>query len=275
MAVRPVVWNAWQSNVSVPADGLGTSVVAGGTAHTKNTTYTELIASTDFDAYAIEILGSDVGVAATVTSLLADIAIGGVGAETVIIPNLNFGSARNYQSTCGGQRYFFPLYIPAGSRVSATAQATIVSDTVGMVVKLWGRPSVPVWAGSTVTDYGTNLAASLGVTVVGAINSEGTYTEIVSATALDHRYIAVGLGGAADTTIDDSTCLIDVGVGAASEATILMNGLFCSTSSTEMVQMANTIGAYCDVPAGSRLTARISKGATGAQSYDVQLYGVS
>lgn len=271
--VPPVSFDYYESNVTTPTTG--TSVTAGGTAHVKNTTYTTLIASTAQDAYAIEIKFSDVSTAVTDTSMLVDIAIGAAASETVIIPNLNAGYAGGQQALNeGGQFYWFPLYIPSGSRISATAQAAIISDTVLVTVRLWGQPSSPVWAGSEVIDYGTVGASSKGTDVAaGTSGAEGTFTQIVASTTRSHYYIAAGMGCAADTTVQTNGGLIDVGVGAATEDPILEDYPFRASTNEDITH--RPIGTFVQVPSASRLTARISAQSATAQSYDVILYGVS
>lgn len=271
--VPPVSWDGYESNVTTPA--LGTVVIAGGTAHTKNTTYTTLIASTSFDAYAIEIKMSDVTQVATDTSQLVDIAIGAAASETVIIPNLNAGYALGQNGiNQGGQHYWFPLYIPSGSRLSATSQAAIISDTVAVTVRLWGNPSSPVWAGSEVIDYGTNLATSTGTNVAaGTSSAEGAWTQITASSTRTHNYIAAGVGGAADTTSQSTMALVDIGVGSATEDPIAED-FFVHMSASEDVTH-RPIGLFAQIPASTRLAARVSSSAVSAQSFDVILYGVS
>lgn len=272
--VPPVSWDYYESNITTPTTG--TSVTAGGTAHTKNTTYTTLIASTAADAYLIEVRFSDVSTVTTDTSMLVDIAIGAAADETVIIPNLVASGAFIATSNGGyGQTYLFPLYIPAGSRISATAQAAVISDTVLTTVKLWGNPSSPIWAGSEVIDYGTNLATSQGVAVAAGLSSaEGSFTQITASTTRGHSYIAAGIGFAGDTSTQSSVCLLDVGVGAATEDPILEDCFFGSTVN-EDIRFITPIGIQCQIPASTRLAARISASTASAQSYDVILYGVS
>jgi hypothetical protein len=272
----PAPFMAQETNLTTPAGNFGTVVTCGGSAHTKNTTYTQLIASTSFDAYAVMILFANVFSAAAATSMLVDIAIGAAASETVLIPNLNAGGATDITVVnVGGQRYWFPIYVPAGSRLSATAQGTIASDTVSVSVWLYGRPLRPVWAGQIVDDYGTNLATSRGVDVASGVSSaEGAFTQIVASTSQAHSYVAAGMGLAADTTISAGTGFLDLGVGAATETVVAENMPFGVSTSEALTQFV----PFCccqQVASGERLAARCSYTGSSAQSYDVSLYGVS
>ncbi len=271
----PQQFSLYDSNLTVPATGaMGTIVTAGTPAHTKNATYTQLIAATTFDCYWIEIHMSEVVVASTDTGTLVDIAIGAAAAEQVIIPNLNAGHAASYTgTTVGGQKYAFPLYIPSGSRISATSQAVTASDTVVVWVKLYGGPKTPVWSGQQVVDYGTSLAASQGVQVTpGASGAEGAWTQIVAATSQNHSFLSAGVAGL-DAVIGLQVLLLDIGVGAATEAAIYEHGVFV-TSTAEALSQPFPFCVWHPVLSGDRLAARIS-GSGAAQDCDVILYGVS
>lgn len=277
--VPPPGFAEFQTNLTTPVlNAVGTTVTAGGTAHVKNTTYATLISSLNFDVYGITIMFSNVFTTATATSILVDIAVGAAAAESVIIPNLIAGSATEFTSSAkpGGQKYYFPLYIPSGARLSATAQALIVSDTVQVAVFCHGAPRNPgVWTGTRVTDYGTNAGTSKGTDVAcGLSAAEGTYTQLVASTSEAHDYMAFGVGGAADTTFQPGVVFLDVGVGAATEATLVQNLPF-STSSAEDVSMPFPFSSWVPVANAQRIAARLSTDNASAQSYDVAAYGVS
>jgi hypothetical protein len=131
-----------------------------------------------------------------------------------------------------------------------------------------------VWAGSEVIDYGTTGASSNGTTVVGGVSSaEGSFTQITASTTRSHYYIAAGLGCAADTIVQAESSVLDIGVGAATEDVIAEDLRFGSSVQEEMFHPP--LGIFAQIPASTRLTARISNLAAAAQSFDVILYGVS
>jgi hypothetical protein len=274
--VPPASFEAMETNLTTPAGNFGTLVTASATPHSKNTTYTELIASTAFDAYGILIMLANTFVAATDTSMLVDIAIGAAASETVIIPNLNGGFAGDITVlNVGGQKYWFPLRIPQGSRVSATAQAAVVSDDVRVSIWLYGKPLRPVWAGTQVVDYGTNMATSKGVSVaMGVSGAEGSWTQIVASTSQAHSYLAAGIACAADTTVAAGTGFLDIGKGAATERSIVEN-LPYGLSTNEALSYFFPFSAWAQVAPGERLAARASYTSASAGSIDCCLYGVS
>lgn len=172
-----------ETNVSTTTSEPGTLVTASGSIHTKGS-YSELITSTAYASYGISICVSNTAVASTRSGVLCDIAIGGAGSETIIINNLMAGN----QGTTGGAQgagsmYFFPIYIPAATRISARCQAFTASDTVNIGVWLHQNPIGPGgWYGTRVTTYGADTATSSGVSISPGNGSYTTGTIIASST---------------------------------------------------------------------------------------------
>jgi hypothetical protein len=271
----PPSFARYESSAPTIAGPPGTVVTAHATIHTKGS-YTELIAATGFDSYEMDIVFGNVGSAGVASDMLVDIAIGGAADETVIIANLMAGYAMTYafNNQLTGQSYYFPLYIPSGSRISARCQALITSDTVNVSLFLRGAPRTPVWAGQEVTTYGANTAVSGGTDVVcGASAATGDWTEIEDSTTAAHYYIAAGVGGNADAGVTSGAAYLDIGVGAATETAIIEKLLF-SAGGNEFITFMQPMGVYAPVPAGSRLVTRISQ-VGAAQTLDAALYGVS
>lgn len=269
--VPPVAFTEREANWTT-AQASGTLVVASSTTHTKGS-YAEIFASTAFDAYAIEIVFSDVAASTVARAALVDIAIGAAAAEEVIIPNLNAGCAGGWL-TGAGHHYRFPVLIPAGSRLSGRGQCSTASQQIRTSITLFGEPTGPCWTGSQVVDYGTDLATSRGVSVAQGLQAEGSWTQIVASTTQDHYNFNVGIGGAGDTTMEGESAALDVGIGAAAEEVIAEN-LFWTTTTSEALRYTAPFAFDRSVPSGTRLAARIYGGNAFAQSFDVILYGTS
>ena len=152
-----------ESNNDQVASEFGTVVTAAGSANTKGS-YSTLIASTAYDAYGIMIEFYNTAVASTATSQLTDIALGAASSERVVIPNLFSGNAgTSIGAQNAGNAFFFPLFIPAGSRISARMQSLIASDTVNVKVTLFQWPINGVPTIERVTAYGVDTGDSGGV----------------------------------------------------------------------------------------------------------------
>src|SRR5687767_7460407 len=108
-------FSLYESNITAtPTQDPGTTVNHHTVAHTKNPTFTELIAATAFETQLIVLTLNSNNVAAGDSSSLMDIAIGAAAAESVIIPDLMAGFMG--QGSAPLRHYIFPLRIPAGSR---------------------------------------------------------------------------------------------------------------------------------------------------------------
>lgn len=243
----------------------GTTVTASGTTHTKGS-YAQLIASTGANAIGITLAIHNVGVASTNARMLVDIAIGGAGSEQIIIPNLMAGNAAAWNaSSNGGCVYHFPIFIPAGSRISARCQASTASDTCNVVAWLHqGRLSPGQWVGQRVTAYGADTANSSGVAhTPGSTNAYATATQIVSSTANPIRYMQVGIDTGTDTTGTSMRGMYRIGLGATPDY-IIQHVPFGESTTVESMDMrvGNQILSRMgfNVPAASdvRLSAMVS-----------------
>lgn len=233
----------------------GTSVTASGTANTKGA-YTELIASTVGDSYGVWVYLRGLQTSATNTSCLVDISLGAAASEVVLIPNVNAGAADI--ANRGMQFYFFPVFIPAGSRVAARCQAAVVSDVVTVGVTLEKQNPYPdVY--SRVTDYGTVSASSRGTLVTAGAGAYGSFTSVGSTTARDHLAWTIGVDQGGDTTLAATGLLAEIGIGGVTVA-----GPFrWDQGATEQVQgVFPPIAVYAPVPSGTQMQVRVAASAT-------------
>lgn len=105
----------------------GVQVTSHGSANTKGN-YAQGIATTAVDADGFQ--GFMYNTAAANRTYMFDIAIGGVGAEVVLVPNITI---RNL-STSSFTPFYIPCHVPAGSRVSFRCQ----DDTGGGSMRIAG-----------------------------------------------------------------------------------------------------------------------------------------
>lgn len=121
---------------------IGSAVDPGGSANTKGA-YSALAASTSAD-YAGFFITTDTqntnGASTVVVQWLIDIAVGPGGSEVIILPNLlQAGFAGTLTTIYLPSQFYFPIAIPAGSRIAARAQCTsIVTPDRVLGVTLYG-----------------------------------------------------------------------------------------------------------------------------------------
>lgn len=251
----------YDSNITAPTTqtAYGTVVTASSTTHTKGS-YTQLIASTSFDTFLVYIRVSIVSVAANNTSMLMDFAVGGAGSETVIIPDLNVGYAGSNHLLA---HYFkFPLFIPSGSRIAARCQSARSSGTARVQIQVLGAPRQPCWFGEQVTAYGVDSSTSRATTTVtpGNNGAEGSWTQIVGSLGDDVKWLVPCVDGGG-TTLAARDIWMDVALGGSgSEQQLFENSVYITTTGNEEVSLLpGPHGWAGDIPAGSRLSARMSQ----------------
>lgn len=274
LIVQPPQFSLYQNSLSSsPASAMGTSVAANSTPNTKAASFTQLIASTSFDAQLLVVKVSGSYSSNTDTSMLLDIAIGAAAGETVIVPNLLCGYGGS-ASNGVWVRYPFPLAVPAGSRISACAQAAVGSQTCRVLVELFGGPRDPasVWCGSQVVAYGITLASSKGQTVTaGNSGSEGSATAIGTTTQA-HSALVVGCQGAGTYTASIAYHF-DVGIDTSSTSWLAQDCVWINQTSGEVVTWSAE-PIFAPVPSGTVLVMAGEASGT-ANNLDFALYGVS
>lgn len=282
LAIPPAGTCSLETHVTATTNETATysiSVTAGGSANTKNTTYTQLIASTSYESYGIFVTLAGLQTAATANQrCLVDIALGAASSEIVIIPNLLCGNVSDYAAASNhGVMYFFPIYIPSGVRISATAQASTASDVVNVSVRLLQHQSGPSnWVGSRVTAYGANTANSTGTSHSPGNSSYATATQLTASTTNPIRYMQMGYDLLTDTTGSTARGLARIGYGAG--PTYMASGLVFTESTTiESVNFsqANFVLSHMmfNIPAGQSLHISAMRNAT-AEARGFIVYGV-
>jgi hypothetical protein len=114
-----------QPNVATRvAAAMGTSVTPGTTV---KGSWAEMFASTTFDTYGILICINSNTTSATSRNTITDIGVDEDGGTSYIvnIPDLISGNAGSFIQI--GVWYYFPLFIPQGSRVAARGQGTVTT----------------------------------------------------------------------------------------------------------------------------------------------------
>lgn len=190
----------------------GVTLAAPGTANVK-TDWTEIVSATTADAMGITIAISSPPAGSTNTRRLVDIGIGAAGQEQVFIANLLAGNCGEWISAAAQPiMYHFPVFIPAGTRLSARHQSS--STTVTATIGIWLNRSprgLCGWVGTRVLTFGANTANSSATSVPQANGSYGTTTVIGSATPVTLRYLQLGQDLLTDTTGNTKRGLVRIG----------------------------------------------------------------
>ena len=261
-----------------------TTVTASGTAHTKGS-WVELDASTSQDASFINVGCSNTAVSGTDTGMLVDIGIGGSGSEVVLIPNILAGwQPTGASANASKQRNSgFPVFIPAGSRLSARCQAVIVSDTVDVGVRLLGSPNSfnqDQWQGGCVVTYGADTGNSRGTVVTSTTpHTKGSWVEITGSTTQPHSALALSAAGHTSMFLSLQGALLDIGFGAAASEQILISNIYLQQINTEQMFIQDSEIGLLNIgrtlPVGTRLAARVQFELDVDEEVSVCLHGVT
>lgn len=255
------------------ANSRGTTLTGSATVNTKGS-YSEIVSSTPIDAIGFFVNVNDI---IAVADNLVDLAIGGAGSEQVILENMTVSSGTG--TTYRGQPWFFPVPIPAGTRLAGRVQSTSASLTVRIAVYLLAQGFLPSEPLSRITTYGAAAADSGGTSIDpgGTANTKGAWSQIVASTTNPITALMLGIGNQVNNVRTGAEWLIDIGVGGAgSEQVIVPNFHAKAVTTDDTVCPTCTPLFYVSVPAGSRLAVRAQSDNTDATDrlFDAILYGV-
>jgi len=248
---------------------LTTSVQSSITSSTKGS-YVELIASTTQEYHGLIVYGrKDANDSATAT----DIAIGSAGNEEILLPDF---AITGYKVFAESSKAFIPVYIPAGSRISARTACFIglspaYIHLVGVAASGGGA------GGGIVTTYGRG--ADFSGTFMDSstsTNTKGSWYELTASTTADIRQLIYFMGKFSNTADSDASFLVDIGIGGAgSEEIIVANQLFASNSSEKLNGGLGVAPIY--IPKGTRIAARCQSSINVAtdRAMSISIMGVS
>ena len=261
--------------------GNGADITSSGSANTKGS-YTEVIASTP---YATRYLHIEVGVAFGNSDVtMIDIATGAAASEVIIINNLYVGRLIDKQVA----QVLIPLFIPAGTRLSARCQSTGTSKAVNVRVHcIDGGMYTPQPLAQVIT-YAANTADTSGAQVDpgAAVNTKGSWVELSSScSAVKALFLAVGQTAAFAAGTETITARLDIGIGAAGSELVLIPDLLFGAGADSSTS-PNLTAAYspqfsavipCTIPAGTRIAVRASSTSVQATNrlIDVVAYGIN
>lgn len=256
---------------ALTASSIGTSVTGSVSAHVKGS-YFQLIAATSFQAKGL-FLSFTNGQAGH--DFLVDIAIGGAGSEQIIIANLLVSQTALNTDVY----YFFPVEIPAGSRISARLQSTTTSGSqrVSGLLLGGGMAQVEGWSGVETLGADTSDSGGTSIDPGGTINTKGSYVQVTAACGHEIRGLSIGIGHGQNGIRSNANFLVDIAIGGAgSEQVIVPNVALHSTAGSDMILPLSYNFIPIRIPSGSRIAVRAQCDINDAADrlFDVVLYGV-
>ncbi len=251
---------------------LGTLVTSDASTNTLGP-YSEICSAAEntFSSNSVRVVAD--GKIASDSVMLVDIAIGEVGSEVVILPQILHRSVRTGSTPY--YMYNLPVKIPSGVRISARCRAAISNGSFYAYLSR-GSSSFQSESGlSHVVAYGANISTSTG-TIVTPVASPtfGAWTEITASTEQNHRGIIVSATNA--TALWASRRIgYQVAIGSVGNEEIIHGTNLVITSSAETSGGLVTPFLGIKIPSGQRLSIRSTADDIFASDFQYMIYGVS
>lgn len=195
-------------------------------------------------------------------SMLFDIGTGAAGSETVILGDLPIGG--------NNSAIFFPIAIPAGTRVAVRVQGLRTSYSQFVNFSAY-RTSDFSFSPRAMDVIGVNTSTLKGVALGGA---SGSYTEITASTSKDFAQFLI-MPSCNSTTNANLSGTLTLAYGAAGSEVDVGSIFVTSSSSTNRIIVDHSLplflsGRFC--PAGTRLSIKHNFSST--TGYAVSLIGI-
>lgn len=260
---------------TIQSNGAGRPQGAQGTAVTPGVgskgSWAQAIASLALDTFGLLIcINSNVASAASRNSVV-DIGIGGSGSEIVLIPDLIGGNASGY-NTGGGLWYYFPVFIPAGTRIAVRSQGS-VATAFQVFIQALQEPADPAMMKCASFVEALGMTLPQGTAVTAGTTSEGSWT-LLGALTKPCWWFQLGVQITSADTAHNANCYhLDLASGNGSNFDMILESLLFQTTTGE-AGSTSLIMASCErpVPAGTNIYARAQCSGT-VESLFVAGYG--
>jgi hypothetical protein len=257
------------------------TITATGT-NTKGT-WTQVIADIGTeDAHGFWVYADGMGVTATITGGLLDIGFGPAGgadpgSNVNLVPDLNVG----WSGTAGAAvpqlavMNYFPIRIPAGSKVWARLASAVSADTCRVfIIPVKGPHGYPAsYLAPRALAYGVVSASSRGTVVTSGAAVYGSDVQLTASTSRDHQLWSVQVDGGTDVSLANLG-FVKVRLRIGSGGPTIGEWLFNVQTTTEMIGGPfPPFPVHKPVPAGSAIHAALDGPAT-SDSLAVIAYGM-
>jgi len=261
---------------SIQSNQTGRPVAAQGTAVTPATAtkgnWAQLIASTTSETYGLLICANNNSASAASRNTVLDIGIGTAGNEVVVIPDLLCGNASSYAVPGSGVWYYFPITLPAGSRIAARARGT-VTTAFNVFIQAMQQPLNPslIKKAAYVDTFGITAPNGTGVTP-GTTADSGW--QLLGTTTRRCWFWQIGAQiPSGDTSHNAAVIHLDLAMGnGATFITMLQDVVFTTTTTETHSASPLTVGCEFPVNEGQNIYVRAQTSGT-AELIQIAAYG--
>lgn len=257
---------------SESSTGAGTTLTAHASNNTKASTWSEVIASTDYASnwVIVQIAPS------AANSYLIDVGVGASTAEQTLISNLYCHEPSS--SSIGERAFLFPLRIPAGTRLSARCQSSTGGGQCIISIIVIGSGITAPPGLDRVETLGADTSDSNGVSVdCGAVSRTDVVGELIASTGFAYKWMCLAIANPTDVSwVGTTRFLADVCIGAGGSEVAVINDIMISGGSTDDRPSPGAVCFPVAISAGSRVSvrARCAQTVAGDRVLDYVGYGV-
>lgn len=258
-------WSTDNFGATYTDAGFGTSLPGHASANTKGAN-TAVLSALAEDCYGIEIIFVGGHAAGTAHRYLVDLLIDPAGGTswTVAIANLY---AYGPSFGCGGWRYYFPLYLKAGTAIGCANQALVAGKAIRVGIQVHGKPTRPelLRVGTKVQTYGATTGTTSGTAFTPGTNAVGAWSASLGTSSYNqfwwqcgHAYDDGSIGGGA-ASISEATWLdVSASNDAGTTKVIVAENITANFSTTEQggKEAFGSHGCYREVPSGANIYMR-------------------
>jgi hypothetical protein len=217
----------------------------------------QLTASTDFDADGLWVFFINIS---TGIDCVFDIGLGAAGSERILIPDIMFRGEETDGPNIGFSARFFPVSIPAGTRLAVRSATPDAGGEIRVSVLLQKGGLLAPQPYQRVATYGVpgTLAVPYATLVDpgASANTKGSWVQFVSSTPFDVKGIVLSLGSATGI-LTTARWSWDIGIGASGSEVVRVPDLGAALqSTTEQYEYAGGLFIPIDIPAGVRVAIR-------------------
>jgi hypothetical protein len=241
----------WAEDDASAAANYKTTITASGTINTKGS-WTQMVASAPFDVDSILLTFEGPGTGQHAE--MVDIGVGAGGSETVVVSNIFL---QTFTANLFYGWVYIPFHCPAGTRIAMRSQSDVASTAT-----YWKMQMVKAgfFSGRTFQSpvtYGATTASTSGAVVTaGTSNAKGSYTQLTASTTAPIRLLMLcfGQGG---VTVGPMDFGFDIAVGAGGSEVVVIPDISVWLTNTNGDILPSFLVLPVDIPAGTRLSARV------------------
>ena len=215
--------------------------------------WAQVFATLDADTYGLMICVHNGRTSAANRQTVIDIGIGAAGSEQVVLPDL-IGSNAALLSSLGGLWYYFPIHLPAGTRVAVRAQSS-VTTAVRVMVRAMQLPRDPSMVKSIGYVEAIGISGITPTTCNPGTTSESSWV-LLGTTSRNLWWWQMGIQ-TSNATMSASFSHFDLAVGDGTNfSPILTDVGFVTSTDEQSGKPLFLMGCERFIPGGSSLYAR-------------------